>query len=362
MTHAGPAVPVVVHDPRTTTGTAHALVFAPVTPTWDEGAFFAPVIETLTGAAGAGAGAGATAGPDPAPAAVGGRAAGVTSAASAVRRGSGTGPGARAGAGSVVRAGARAEAGARTGTGTGPRARAAAGARGGLRVTVVDTLALLDEDVRTLGDLVARWRALLPEFGPVDLLCGNALGGAVAQGLLPYVAPETGVLLVSGPARSDALLEQRLTEIADLAATGHTDAALALLHHRVLPDGTPAPRTVSAAVATSRPAPRPTGRPTAEAPNRPTSEPTPRNTPAQRLDGGLRLLCGIDLTPAVEAHPGPLLHLVGGRSQLVTRRHTAAAPHHRVHVVPDAGMRPHTDQPAEVSALIETFLREKGLT
>ncbi|MEU6916848.1 alpha/beta fold hydrolase [Streptomyces olindensis] len=336
MTHAGPAVPVVVHDPRTTTGTAHALVFAPVTPAWDEGAFFAPVIETLTGAAGGEAVPGT--GTHPAPAAAGRHAAG------AVRAGSGTGPGTRAGAGLEVRAGAweeagaRAEAGARTGTGAGSRARAA-GARAGLRVTVVDTLALLDEDVRTLADLVARWRALLPEFGPVDLLCGNALGGAVAQGLLPYVAPETGVLLVSGPARSDTPLEQRLTEIADLAATGDPDAALTLLHHRVLPEGTPRP-----------------------GPGAPLSESTSRRTAARRLGQGLRLLCGIDVTPAVAAHPGPLLHLVGGRSQLVTARHTAAAPHHRVHVVPDAGMRPHTDQPAEVSALIETFLREKGLT
>ncbi|MEU4463409.1 hypothetical protein AB0G20_06815 [Streptomyces sp. NPDC024017] len=470
MTHTGTAVPTAVHPPRTAAGPAHAhaLVFAPVTPAWDEGAFFAPVIDTLT----------------------------------------------------------------------------AAGA--GLRVTVVDTLSLWDERVRTLDDLVARWRALLPAFGRIDLLCGNALGGAVAQGLLPYVAPGTAALLVSGPARSDALLEHRLTEIADLAATGHTEASLALLHERVQPDGTPPPpgpgpkataartaaegdaacrsdgavgdlghltragtapaapgdtpaaRTgvaaggaggdrpegVGSAVAAAaaragvaadgvggdrpagvgtavgraggdRPAESHDGRvvvdgavdglghltragtapaapgdtPAARAgvaadgvggdrpegvgsavgraggdrpaesndgrvvvdgavdglgrlaragatpaalgrlvrggtaPAVPADLPPPAHqTPAQRLDGGLRLLCGIDLAAAVEAHPGPLLHIVGGRSQLVTRRHTAAGPHHRVHVVAEAGMRPHTDQPAEVSALIGAFLREKGLT
>ncbi|WP_435284403.1 alpha/beta fold hydrolase [Streptomyces koelreuteriae] len=260
----------MVHGPRTTAGTAHALVFAPVTPSWDEGAFFAPVIRTLTGA--------------------------------------------------------------------------------GLWVTVVDTLALLDEDVRTLAGLVARWRTLLPAFGRVDLLCGNALGGAVAQELLPHLAPETATLLVSGPARTDPLLNHRLTEIADLAATGHTDAALALLHHRVLPDEPSAPDPAPA----TGPAAGHAG--AADAPA------ASRQTAARRLDGGLRLLCGIDVGPAVEAHPGPLLHIVGGRSQLVTRRHTAAGPRHRVHVVPEAGMRPHTEQPAEVSALIETFLREKGLT
>ncbi|MEV6946454.1 hypothetical protein AB0N07_31640 [Streptomyces sp. NPDC051172] len=256
MTHAGPAAPAAVFGPEAAVGTAHALVFAPVTPRWDEGAFFAPVIRTLT--------------------------------------------------------------------------------RAGLRVTVVDTLSLWDEEADSMDSFVARWRALLPTFGPVDLLCGNALGGAVAQALLPDVDPATAVLLVSGPARTDAVLEERLLEIADLAAAGRADAALALLHRRVLPDGTspaqdgPAPADADAAA-------------------------------GRRLAAGMRLLCGIDVSATVRAHPGPLLQVVGSRSQLVTGRHTAAAPHHRVHVAPGAGMRPHTEQPTEVSALVEAFLWEKGL-
>lgn len=108
-------------------------------------------------------------------------------------------------------------------------------------MTVVDTLALCDATTPTLARLAARWRDLLPAFGPVDVLCGNALGGAVAQALLPHVDPATAVLLVSGPARTDAVLERRLTEIADLAAAGRTEAALGLLHRRVQPAGTPLP-------------------------------------------------------------------------------------------------------------------------
>jgi pimeloyl-ACP methyl ester carboxylesterase len=81
----------------------------------------------------------------------------------------------------------------------------------------------------------------------------------------------------------------------------------------------------------------------------------------RRLAAGMRLLCGIDVTDAVRNHPGPLLQIVGSHSQLVTRRHTAAAPHHRVHVAPGAGMRPHAEQPTEVAALIEAYLWEKGL-
>ncbi|MBC2867060.1 hypothetical protein H1R13_19435 [Streptomyces mexicanus] len=161
MTHTRPAVPTAVFTPPTAVGTAHALVFAPVTPHWDEGAFFAPVIRALN--------------------------------------------------------------------------------RAGLRVTVVDTLALCDGTTDSLARVTARWRALLPAFGPVDLLCGNALGGAVAQALLPYVDPATAVLLVSGPARTDAVLEQRLARIADLAAAGRTAEALALLHRRVLPADAPSP-------------------------------------------------------------------------------------------------------------------------
>jgi hypothetical protein len=63
----------------------------------------------------------------------------------------------------------------------------------------------------------------------------------------------------------------------------------------------------------------------------------------------------------VESSPGPLINIVGSHSQLVTARHTAAAAHHVVHVVPRAGMRPHTERTAEVSARVEAFLREEAL-
>ncbi|MFJ7149060.1 alpha/beta fold hydrolase [Streptomyces sp. NPDC100445] len=257
MIDTGSAVPAAVFGPGAAAGPAHALVLAPVTPRWDQGAFFTPVTRVLAGA--------------------------------------------------------------------------------GLRVTVVDTLSLWDEDVDSLPSLVTRWRAHLDRYGPVDLLCGNALGGAVAQALLPGVPPDTAVLLVSGPARTDALLEARLTEIADLAAGGRSDHALALLDRRVQPHGH------SPGAAGGAPAPH---------------DPSA----ARRIAAGMRMLRGVDVTDAVRAHRGPLLHIVGSHSQLVTERHTAAAPHHRVAVIPGAGMRPHFESTAEVSALVGAFLREKGLT
>lgn len=257
MTATGRTVPAAVFGPRTAAGAAHALVLAPVTPRWDDGAFFTPVTRAL--------------------------------------------------------------------------------AEAGLRVTVVDTLSAWDEEIDSLAAFAARWRRLLAQYGPVDLLCGNALGGAVAQALLPDLAPHTAALLVSGPARSDTVLEARLTEIADLAAAGRSGEALALLNQRVQPHDH---RFEPGADALE--------------PHDPEA--------GRRLAAGMRMLCGIDLTDAVRAHPGPLLQIVGGHSQLVGHRHTAAADHHRVHVIPGAGMRPHFERTAEVSALVGTFLREKGLT
>jgi pimeloyl-ACP methyl ester carboxylesterase len=253
MTHDRVAVPITVFGSAGSAETAHALVFAPVTPSWDGGTFFAPITGLLT--------------------------------------------------------------------------------RAGFRVTVVDTIFLRDEEADSMTALVARWRAQLPSFETVELLCGNGLGGAVAQALLSDVSPATAVLLVSGPARTDMILEERLTQIADLAAVGRVDAALTLLNRRLLPHG--------------------------KDPVDDAALPGNADEESGRRLAAMRLLRGIDVSAAVKAHPGPLLQIVGSHSQLVTRQHTAAAPHHRVHVVNGAGMRPHTERTAEVSELVKAFLRER---
>ena len=113
-----------------------AIVFGPVQPTWDEGAFFAPVTERL-------------------------RSQGIT-------------------------------------------------------VQLIDTVALVDTSM-TVQELAARWFTRLGHPEHVDLVCGNALGGAVAQAYATHLDAPVPVLSVSGPGRSDQLLAQRLEEIADLA-------------------------------------------------------------------------------------------------------------------------------------------------
>jgi pimeloyl-ACP methyl ester carboxylesterase len=254
-------VTVAVFEPRTGTATGDALIFGPVTPAWDQGAFFAPVIQALTGA--------------------------------------------------------------------------------GMRVKAVDTLGLPDAATGSMGALVEQWRTLLPDFGPVDLIGGNALGGAVAQGLLAHCPANTPALLVSGPARSDTVLDARLGEIADHAFKGQARQALALLAARVLPEGHP---------------PADTDTNTDTDTLKGEGEREVEDSRAARRLQALRALRGLDISATVRAHAGPLLNIIGGRSQLVARRHTSAAPHHRVHVVPGAGMRPHFEQEEQVGRLVETFL------
>jgi pimeloyl-ACP methyl ester carboxylesterase len=204
----------------------------------------------------------------------------------------------------------------------------------GCRVTVVDTLAAVDDGVTTLPALARRWQSLLAGYGPVDLLCGNALGGALAQALLPDIRPDTGVLLVSGPARSDDRLSARLAEIAGLADDGRLADSLELLDRLVSPVGARG--------------------------NAPPRLPLPDPTAAaRRIATGLRLLSDVDVSAAVRGHPGPLLNLVGGRSQLVGPQHTVAAAHHQVRVLPGCGMRPHVEQAELVSEIIKGFLHDE---
>lgn len=193
----------------------------------------------------------------------------------------------------------------------------------GCRVEVVDTLSRLDESVTSVADLAARWSA---EARRADLIAGNALGGAVAQALLPSLG-SVPALLVSAPTRADHVLAGRLSSIAEPAAAGDLTASLRRLAELVAPAG--------AAVPEMAPVP-------ADA------------TACRRIAGGMRLLYDLDLTADVLAHTGPLLHLVGERSQLVTADHVAG----ETVVVPGAGMRPQHDRPEFVTDHLDRFVKE----
>lgn len=215
----------------------------------------------------------------------------------------------------------------------------------GYRVTVVDTLCLLAEGLTDVRQLADRWHRQLPRIGELDLLVGNALGGAVAQALLGTVRPRHGVLLVSAPTRTDAALDRKLGAVAALAEQGAVDEAAALLHRLVQPQGEPP----AAPGATAPPA----GPSEAGAGDEGDAE------AGRRVGRGLRLLMGTDVVAEARAYEGPLVHVVGSRSQLVTTAHVAGAAHHRTAVVDGAGMRPHRTHPAAFATIMDEFLDER---
>ncbi|MGH3438979.1 MAG: alpha/beta fold hydrolase [Sciscionella sp.] len=205
----------------------------------------------------------------------------------------------------------------------------------GYRVTVVDTLAMLDGAMTSITELATRWSTELAALDRVDLLAGNALGGAVAQALAATVQPAHGVVVVSGPTHADDALAGKLSAIADLAAECRVAESLALLDRLVVPEGA------------------------APAPSR-MDESTDSDMARARIVGGMRLLLKVDLTAEVAAYRGRLMHLLGERSQLVTAANVAGAAHHQIVSVPGAGMRPHRDRPAAVADHITRFVKESA--
>ncbi|TDT39817.1 hypothetical protein EV562_103188 [Streptomyces sp. BK208] len=227
----------------------------------------------------------------------------------------------------------------------------------GHRVTVHDTLSLL-RDGDDLKSLVHRWARYLaprerlrgttadahrPERDEApDVLVGNALGGAVVQGMLtePWTH-RAKVLLLSGPTVADHALNTALERIAASAETEGLPAATRLLEEVVRGPEGPA-RTADPG----------SGPPDASRPD--AGEPAA----ARRLAAGLRLLRDADARHAVRDFPGPLLHVYGAQSRLVRRTHLATGPlpHHRLVAVARAGMRPHADRPDLVRHTLTRFL------
>jgi pimeloyl-ACP methyl ester carboxylesterase len=212
----------------------------------------------------------------------------------------------------------------------------------GYEVTVFDTLSLLD-DGDDLSSLSSRWADVLAaEYGRVDLLAGNALGGAVVTAMLstPW-ANQARVLLLSSPTVADSRLSRRLDAIAHRAAAGRFSEALRLLEFRVAPSTD-----------------------TGIAPLCPTGPPPPDGLDSRchRLAAGLRLLTGIDLSRTVLEFPGALLSIYGRRSQLVAEVNVVTGPAHRRLAVPDAGMRPHLEFPELVGERVRDFVALTGVS
>lgn len=207
----------------------------------------------------------------------------------------------------------------------------------GFEVRLIDTVAPVEESM-TVQDLADLW---FDANETVDLVCGNALGGAVAQVYAARLATPVPVLSVSGPGRSDAVLAQRLEEIAGLADRGNVNAALALLNRRVTPWGTPTDFKPTAASLDAEPV-------------------DPQI--ARRIALGLRLLCDVDLSQELSTYPGLIITVVGSDSQLVTEHHTIATPRSQTVVFEGAGMRPHKERPELLDSVVDKLIKEMETT
>jgi len=230
----------------------------------------------------------------------------------------------------------------------------------GHRVAVYDTLSLLREG-DDLAALTGRWADVLRAEEP-DVLVGNALGGAVVQHLLarPWTH-RARVVLVSAPTVADGPLDAALERIAATVGSHGTAAALRLLHEMVRgPADAAADHRCGdhgSAASSER------DRDRAAAPGRASGgahhaerPPDDDPLPGWRLATGLRLLHRADARRSVEAFPGRLLHLYGTESRLVRRHHLATGRGHARVGIPQAGMRPHTDQPEATRRAVTSFL------
>lgn len=200
--------------------------------------------------------------------------------------------------------------------------------KAGFRVIAFDTLSLLADEDESLDAFSQRWQQVLLPLGPIDLLAGTALGGAVVQALLGKAIGSrvSKVLLLSSPALADGILDVRLGKMADLALLGDLEQALHLLDQLVQPATRicpSAPIDVDQASAALQ---------------------------ARRLHLGFRLLNRLDLRQASHGFSGTLLTVYGEQSQLVRGINVHIndqARHYRL-PIPDGGMRPLLDAPALV--------------
>jgi pimeloyl-ACP methyl ester carboxylesterase len=201
----------------------------------------------------------------------------------------------------------------------------------GIRVSPVDTLSLLTDDMTSLDALVEAWTEELRGVPTPDLVIGNGLGGTLVQAMLPQLGA-TAAGLISSPTRIDPALASALASIIDPAERGELTRAMQRLHELVTPAGEPT-RTL------------------ATVPDDPVA--------SWRLARGLNLLRdpGLDLSKSVRSHNGPLLAITGSLSRMVSAANVVVGERHDLVVVRGSGMRPHVDQPELVNRLFTELLR-----
>ncbi|KPW96911.1 Uncharacterized protein ALO50_01516 [Pseudomonas syringae pv. cerasicola] len=206
----------------------------------------------------------------------------------------------------------------------------------GYQVTVFDSLSLPVKPGEDFDGFTERWVSALEPWGVPNVLVGVALGGALVQALAgtSLLRSTPALLLLSSPAKADALLDSRLGRMADLAEQGHVEQAKRLLDDLVLPEGQKH-----------------------EHPSGSENDAT-LSIQGQRLTLGFRLLSGLDISECLLDYKGRVLSVFGGKSQLVGAGHVLRTNGHKQRslCVPDGGMRPLADDLDRVLESIDTFL------
>lgn len=205
------------------------------------------------------------------------------------------------------------------------------------RVVVYDSLSLLSDRDCDLSAFAERWRPHLEALGPIDLLAGSALGGALVQTLLatPLAQHVNAALLISAPTVADQVLDQRLGAMAALARAGKLKAASDLLECYVMPAAPATTQSLQVGAGVSGP-----------------------DLPCIRLDKGFGLLQRLDVHESLSRFDKPMLSVVGECSQLVRAEHVqiGARPTHRLLEIRGGGMRPLVDAPEAVIQALQGMI------
>jgi pimeloyl-ACP methyl ester carboxylesterase len=206
----------------------------------------------------------------------------------------------------------------------------------GYRVVVFDSLSLPVVPQETLKAFSKRWARALQPWGVPSVLVGVALGGALALELVSTlpIASTPALLLLSSPAKANALLDARLGRMAELADMGEVEEAKRLLDALVLPEGAGV-QAVSESLGS-----------------------TSLVSQGERLARGFRLLAGIDLSESLRQYQGRVLNIFGEQSQLVSRLHVIDTPSVNQHTlcISGGGMRPLADDLGAVLKAVDRFL------
>lgn len=208
------------------------------------------------------------------------------------------------------------------------------------RVVVYDSLSLLSDRDCDLSAFAERWLPHLEALGPIDLLAGSALGGALVQTLLatPLARHVNAALLISAPTVADQVLDQRLGAMAALARAGKLKAVSDLLECYVMPAAPATTQSLQVGAGGSG-----------------------ADLPCIRLDKGFGLLQRLDVHESLSQFDKPVLSVVGEYSQLVRAEHVQIGPRpaHRLLEIRGGGMRPLVDAPEAViqalQGMIETY-------